>query len=120
MKKSEEGNRDKELYRQMRALSCNQLWEEIARFDRASSEERIETVGLLRAVGVVFSEAGTTAQKDQVRPWLRSLLHDPSEKIRRYAMTALPKIGAGAGEEEELLDLLRTTTVEREKKFLGQ
>jgi precorrin-6B methylase 2 len=120
MKKNEEGNRDKELYRQLRALSCDQLWEEIARFDRAPPEERIETVGLVRAVGVVFSEKGTEQQKDQVRPWLRSLLHDASEKIRRYAMTALPKIGAGVGEEEELLDLLRTTTVEREKKFLGQ
>jgi 23S rRNA G2445 N2-methylase RlmL len=35
-------------------------------------------------------------------------------------MTALPKLGASTREEEALLSLLRTTTVEREKKFLGQ
>jgi hypothetical protein len=35
-------------------------------------------------------------------------------------MTALPKMGAGTGEEEVLLSLLRKTTVEREKKFLGR
>jgi 23S rRNA G2445 N2-methylase RlmL len=35
-------------------------------------------------------------------------------------MTALPKLGAGKSEERALLSLLRTTTIEREKKFLGQ
>lgn len=118
--KKEDGNRDKEVYRRLRTLSCDQLWEEIGRFDRASPKERVGLVGLVRAVGVVFSESGTAQQKDQVRPWLRELLRDPGEKIRRYAMTALPKLGAGANEETELLALLRTTTVEREKKFLGQ
>ena len=119
--KSGEGNPDKELYRQLRTLSCERLWEdEVPRFDRASPEERKERVSLVRAVGVVFSESGNAAQKDAVRPWLRALLQDPCEKIRRYAMAAMPKIGAGTGEESELLSLLRKTTVEREKKFLGQ
>jgi predicted RNA methylase len=119
--KSGEQNPDKELYRQLRALSCEELWEdEVPAFDRASPGERREKVSLVRAVGVVFSESGTAAQKDKARPWLRALLHDPCEKIRRYAMAALPKIGAGPGEEAELLSLLRTTTAEREKKFLGQ
>ena len=119
--KSEGRNPDKELYRQLRALSCERLWEnEVPQFDRASAEERKANVSLIRAVGVVFSESGTDAQKDEVRPWLRRLLQDPCEKIRRYAMAAMPKIGAGTGEETELLSLLRTTTVEREKKFLGQ
>ena len=119
--KSGEGNRDKELYRQLRALTCERLWEdEVARFDRASPEERIKRVSLIRAVGVVCSESGTPAQKNAVRPWLRRLLQDPCEKIRRYAMAAMPKIGAGSGEENELLSLLRTTTAEREKKFLAQ
>ena len=54
----------------------------------------------------------------EARSWLARLLQDPSEKIRRYAMAAMPKIGAGRREESELLSLLKTTTVEREKKFL--
>ena len=41
----------------------------------------------------VLARAITAAQRDGVRPWLRALLHDPCEKIRRYAMAALPKIG---------------------------
>lgn len=119
--KSGQSNPNKELYNQLRVLSCEQLWEvEVPRFDRASHDERVARVSLIRAIGVVFSEQGTMAQKNLVRPWLRSLLKDPVEKIRRYAMTALPKIGAGAGEEAELLDLLSQTTADREKKFLGQ
>jgi len=119
--KSEKTNAAKELYKQLRVLTCDQLWnDEVPQFDRASPQERIERVGLVRAVGVVFSESGTGAQRDAVRPWLSALLNDPQEKIRRYAMAALPKIGAGAGEETELLSLLKTTTVDREKKFVGK
>jgi len=112
---------DKELYRELRLLSCEKLWnDEVARFDRSPPEERIKRVAAIRAVGVVFSESGTAKQKAEVRSWLVRLLRDPSEKVRRYAMTALPKLGAGTSEEEALLSLLRTTTIEREKKFLGQ
>jgi hypothetical protein len=50
---------------------------------------------------------------------LQQLLHDPAEKIRRYAVAALPKLGAGGSEEAELLSLLQTSTVERERKFIG-
>ncbi len=111
----------KELYEQLRVLTCEQLWEnEVARFDKATPKERSERVGLIRAVGVVFSEIGNPEQKARVRPWLRNLLNDPDEKIRRYAMTAMPKLGAGQGEETDLLALLRTTQNQREKKFLGQ
>ena len=112
---------DKELYHELRVLSCERLWnDEVARFDRSTPEERIKRVAVIRAVGTVFSESGTAKQKAEVRSWLVRLLQDPSEKVRRYAMTALPKIGAGPVEEEALLSLLRTTTIEREKKFLGQ
>jgi 23S rRNA G2445 N2-methylase RlmL len=112
---------DKELYRQLRELPGDRLWrEEVARFDKASPKERMERVAVIRAVGVVFSATGTAAQRGEVRAWLRRLLQDPSEKIRRYAMAALPKIGAGEGEEKELLSLLKPTTGEREKKFLGR
>jgi len=119
--KSDRTNAAKELYKRLRTLSCKQLWqEEVPRFDRAAAQERIENVGLIRAVGVVFSESGSDEEKDAARPWLRGLLNDPQEKIRRYAMAALPKIGAGPGEEAEMLSLLRKTEVDREKKFLGR
>jgi len=119
--KSEEKKASKELYHQLRALSWEQLWaDEVPRFDKASPKERNQRVAVVRAVGVVFSESGDPAHAEQVKLWLRCLLHDPCEKIRRYAMAALPKIGAGPGEEAELLSLLRTTTAGREKKFLAQ
>ncbi len=112
---------DKELYRELRGLTCDQLWnDEVARFNRATPKERMDRVAVIRAVGVVFAGRGTAEQRIAVRAWLRGLLQDPAEKIRRYAMAALPKIGAGEGEEKELLSLLQTTTVEREKKFLGR
>jgi len=120
MKKAEK-NADKELYYQLRALSCDALWtREVALFDRATAEERLARVALVRAVGVVFSESGSAGQKEEARIWLRGLLRDPGEKIRRYAMAAMPKIGVGPGEEAELLALLRTTESEREKKFVGE
>lgn len=119
--KREETNPDKELYRQLRGLDCEQLWEdEVARFDQAAPRERSERVALVRAVGVVFSEKGGEEQRARARPWLRGLLGDADEKIRRYAMAALPKIGCGPEEEADLLALFRTTGLERERKFLAQ
>lgn len=112
---------DKDLYRELRVLSCEELWDdEVARFDRSTPEERMKRVAVIRAVGTVFSESGTRKQKAEARSWLVRLLQDPNEKVRRYAMTALPKLGAGTSEEKALLSLLRTSTVQREKKFLGQ
>lgn len=114
-------NPAKEHYQRLRVLSCEELWDrEVAGFDRAAPEDRVAHVAVVRAVGVVFSESGTDAQKEKARAWLRQLLRDPAEKVRRYAMTALPKIGADAGEEIELLDLHKKTSSERERKFLGR
>jgi predicted RNA methylase len=119
--KSGEKKAGKELYRQLRALSWEQLWtDEVPRFDKASPKERSQRVAVVRAVGVVFSESGGPERKEEVKRWLLGLLQDPCEKIRRYAMAALPKIGAGPNEEAELLALLRTTSSGREKKFLAQ
>ena len=119
--KNADKNPGKELYQQLRRLSCEQLWrDEVPRFDRATPPERMARVAVVRAVGVVVSENGTAAQRDAARIWLRSLLHDPQEKVRRYAMTALPKIGAGADEEASLLSLLQAPANEREQKFLGR
>lgn len=116
---------DKILYRQLRDLDCRQLWEqEVPGFDRASPAERTRRAALIRAVGVVVSEKGTPGQRDAVRTWLRGLLGDPSEKVRRYAIAALPKFGAGDGGsdggEADLLMLLRSTPVERERRYLGK
>jgi len=114
-------NADKELYQRLRVLSCEVLWnQEVALFDRSGPEERLARVALIRAVGVVFSESGSAGQKEEAREWLLGLLRDPGEKIRRYAMAALPKIGVGPREEAELLSLLRRTNIEREKRFVGE
>ena len=118
--KNREPNADKELYRQLRLRSWEELWtSEVPRFNGASAVERLERVALIRAVGVVFSESGSIGQGHEVRMWLRSLLADPAEKIRRYATNALPKVGSGSEEEADMLVLLRSTQSEREKKFLA-
>ena len=119
--KSDKKHHDKELYRQMRAVPGETLWKnEVPLFNKATPEERLKKVSVVRAVGAHFATAGTDDQKREVMAWLIGLLHDPAEKVRRYAMAAIPKIGAGQREEKELLALLRKTTNDREKKFLGQ
>ena len=118
--KSEKQNAGKELYQQLRAMSWERLWgEEVPGFDRATQVERAERVAVIRAVGVVFLESGPRELGGEVRRWLRNLLNDPVEKVRRYAMNALPKVGAGRDEESELLALLKKTDIDREKKFLA-
>ena len=111
----------KELYQRLRSVPWPRLWaEEVPLFDQATPRERFESVSVIRAVGVVYSESGPAEHKTQVKQWLLGLLQDPEEKIRRYAMAALPKIGVGAVEESELLALLRKTTSTREGEFVGQ
>lgn len=111
----------KDLYRELRTLSWSALWEqEVPRFNQATSREREARVAVIRAVGAGFAEAAIPALQEPVRQWLLSLLQDPSEKIRRYATNALPKIGAGHQEEHHLLRLLQTSQLDREKKFIGQ
>jgi SAM-dependent methyltransferase len=108
-------------YQQLRQLSCEELWtREVPLFDAAPSQERMRSVGVIRAVGVVFSEAGSPLQKQQARGWLRGLLSDPLEKVRRYAMAALPKLGAGEAEEHELLSLAAKAESQREALALAQ
>jgi 23S rRNA G2445 N2-methylase RlmL len=117
--KSEDRENAKQLYKELRNLSWHALWcDEVPRFDASSPEERIKRVSVIRAVGVVFGESGAAEEKQKVQEWLLGLLRDPCEKVRRYAMAAMPKIGAGANEERKLLSALQTTTEDREKKFL--
>jgi len=116
-----ESNPTKDLYRELRLLPWAKLWqEEVPRFTQAAADEKVNRVAVIRAVGAGFSEANQPTLKEPVRQWLLSLLQDPSEKVRRYAMNALPKIGAGRTEERQLLQLLKTSGIDREKKFLGQ
>ncbi len=109
---------DKDLYRRLRTLSWESLWqEEVRRFNAADARERLDRVAVVRAVGVVFSESGPPASGEEVRAWLRGLLNDPQEKIRRYAANALPKVGAGADDERELITLLDNAGNDREARF---
>jgi hypothetical protein len=107
--KTAKTNAAKDLYKQLRCLTWEQLWmEHVQAFNQGDQALRSQNAGLVRAVGVVFSESGPCSQKNDVSTWLRSLLQDSDEKIRRYAMAALPKIGAESEDEEALLKILRT------------
>jgi 23S rRNA G2445 N2-methylase RlmL len=111
----------KEHYKQLRKLPLERLWSvEVAGFNSARGAERGALVGVIRAVGTVFSERGSTQQQAEARRWLRSLLEDPEEKVRRYALQALPKLGAGALDESDVLDLLHSSKSEREKKKVAE
>jgi 23S rRNA G2445 N2-methylase RlmL len=111
----------KEVYKQLRTESWESLWErEVPHFDTGTAEERLARVGLVRAMGVVAVEKATQAQRQQTREWLTSLLQDPEEKIRRYAMNALPKLGGGAESEKAVLELLDKPKGEREVKNVSE
>jgi len=108
---------DNELYRALRAKECATLWsEDVAAFDRLVEPERTRRVGVVRAVGVAFAERGTPEEKARAVAWLNGLLADPSEKIRRYAMAALPKLGDDAQAEARLLGILAAPAGDRERQ----
>lgn len=117
-------NPAKEVYKQLRTESWETLWErEVPLFNAGSSELRLARVGLVRAIGVVALEKATQAQRQQAREWLTSLLQDPEEKIRRYALNALPKLGERSQSEKAVLELLdqpKAERGEREVKNLSQ
>ena len=112
---------DQDLYKRLRDLPKEQLWKsEVPLFDAASPRERMQGVALIRALGTIFSRFGTDEEKAAVRAWLTALLKDPQEKIRRYAMAALPKIGADENAEAQMLRLLKENGGERETRHLGR
>jgi len=115
-------NAAKESYKRFRAIPWETLWRDhVPEFDRAEPRSRFLDAGLIRAVGVVFSESGPATLKSDVAAWLRSLLRDPDEKIRRYAMAALPKIGAGEADEAALIDHVQSASPnERETRHLAR
>jgi 23S rRNA G2445 N2-methylase RlmL len=112
---------DQDLYKRLRDLPKEELWSrEVPRFNVAPPRERMEQVAVIRAVGMIFSRFGTEEEKSAVRDWLIVLLKDPQEKVRRYALAALPKIGAGEQGEREMLTLLKSSEESREKHHLGR
>ena len=112
---------DKDLYKHLRDLPKERLWsDEVSRFNAAVPEKRLSGVGVIRAVGTIFSRFGTEEEKNLVREWLIDLLKDPQEKIRRYALAALPKIGPGIHGEAAMLALLKNSEMPRERKYLGR
>lgn len=112
---------DQDLYKRLRDMPKEQLWKsEVPRFDTASAQERVQRVALIRAMGTIFSRFGSEEEKAAVRGWLTALLQDPQEKIRRYAMAALPKMGGAEGAEAQMLSLLKENGGEREKRHLGR
>ena len=111
----------KELFKRLRTLRCEELWErEVAAFDAASPAERNARVAVVRAVGVVLGESGEPAWRDRALPWLRALLEDPSETVRRYAIVALPRVGAGEAEEQRLLELHAQSGSEKEQQTIAE
>lgn len=111
---------DNELYRQLRALPAGRLLaEEVPAFDRLLGRERVARVALIRAVGTVVSACRDERLKAAARDWLRGLMKDPEEKVRRYAAAALPKFASGAAEESAILDALKVSGEERERRRLA-
>jgi SAM-dependent methyltransferase len=111
---------DNELYRRLRVKDCALLWaEDVAGLAGLAEPERSRRAAVVRAVGVAFAERGTEEQKSEARAWIRGLLADPSEKIRRYAAAALPKLGDDRAAEAGLLERLGSAEGERERKALA-
>lgn len=114
-------NPAKDLYRHFRSVPWLQLWEsEVPRFDQATPQARVRQVALIRALGAGFADSAPPALQEAVRAWLRGLLQDPEEKVRRYALNALPKTGASETEEKKILSLLQSPATEREKKHVSR
>jgi 23S rRNA G2445 N2-methylase RlmL len=121
MKKHRTRYSGKEVYKQLRTQSWDALWlQEVPLFNAGSSEYRIGRVGLVRALGVVALKQGSKQQRKQTREWLMRLLDDPEEKVRRYAIAALPKLGGKQKSEAALLSLLDHQNSTRELTYLSR
>lgn len=115
------GPSQKDLFRRLRALGLDELWQtEVPRFRQAGERERVGQVAVIRAIAAVCARDGTAAQRDAVRAWCRALLSDAHEKVRRYAADALAVLGVDALDEAELLAALRRCGSEREEQTLAR
>lgn len=97
--------------RELRALAQNH-------FPTLSPDRQRAEAGLIRAIGAIFGQHGTPEEKSWARAWLLPLLRHPEEKIRRYAILALPKLDSGPTEEIALLHLLERDPGPRERAHL--
>lgn len=108
---------DNELYRRLRGKSVAALWaEDVAAFDRMAEPERTRHAAVIRAVGVVLADRGAPEERARAVAWLNALLGDASEKVRRYAMAALPKLGEDIVAESRLLGILASPAGDRERR----
>lgn len=114
--KNESNQRVRAHYIALSQLDCETLWNHVTAFDGATPIERLKTVSVIRAVAVVFAARGSLEQKERARRWIQSLLSDPAEKVRRYAVQALPKLGASDNDETVLLNLWERPASEREQR----
>lgn len=111
----------KAVYQKYRVFPLAKLWsEDVPRFNQATAEERLADLGLIRAVGVVAAETGSMEEQRSVREWMKGLLQDPEERIRRYAINALPKLGSGQEEEKAVLALIGQAEGGNESKFIAK
>lgn len=116
MPKDKQKHQQKEQFQAYRRLPAQELWARAQTiYPGASDETRQQEVALIRAVGVVIGDGVDDALKADARSWLVGLLRDPLETVRRYAITALPRLNTGQAEEKALLSLLESTSSEREK-----
>jgi hypothetical protein len=100
--------KSRDLYKELRGLSAARLWnEEVPRFQQLAPSEREAHAAVVRAVGVKMANTRDATQRTAAREWMLSLLDDPSERVRRYALGALPKIGGDPAVERALLQMLR-------------
>jgi len=108
-------------FQELRRLDCERLWHEaVPRFERATAAERVAGVAVIRAVATVFAASGSDGEREAARAWCRRLLHDPCEKVRRYAASALPTLGGSLGDEAALLACLHRCTSESEQRVVAR
>ena len=116
MDETKKTNPAKLLYQELRRKNWTELWaEDVAEFDAAPVEWRVRLAPVVRAVGVVALESGDPEIREQAAEWLLGLLNDPVEKVRRYAIAALPKLGLGREAEVALHEALSRSASESEK-----
>jgi precorrin-6B methylase 2 len=121
MKNKATANLGKEVYKELRTQSWETLWNgEVPLFESGTQAYRLARVGLVRAMGVVALRQATKEQRALTKQWLMGLLQDPQEKVRRYAMAALPKLGGNEESEHALLELLDDERDQREMKHLSR
>ncbi len=113
------GDSDKELYRALRRLPLAELWAvHVPAFEAAEGAQRRRLASVVRALGVLGAESGEPDQIARARAWMHQRLQDPFEKIRRYAIAAIPKLRPGPEEETALLARLADPAAQSDQQAL--